>query len=106
AAPGDLRAEPATLVESGWAAACVSLLALQLLAPPGLREAWMLDMLAAGRTCLIGGAYALDEGRGAAYGITRPGQVRAYGVESIAGSASERVCADCGRTWPVGVLLT
>ena len=105
AAPGDLMGEPATLVESGWAAACVSLLALQLLAPPGLREGWMLDLLASGRTCLIGGAYTLDEGHGAAYGLTRPGQVRAFGVESIAGSAAERVCADCGRTWPVGVLI-
>ena len=105
-APGDLQGEPATLVESGWAAACVSRLALQLLAPPGLREGWMLDLLANAHTCLLGGAYALDEGRGPAYGLTRPGQVRAYGVASIAGAASERVCADCGRTWPVGVLLT
>ncbi len=105
-APGDLQGEPATLVESGWAAACMSRLALQLLAPPGLREGWMLDLLANERTCLLGGAYALDEGRGPAYGLTRPGQVRAYGVASIAGAASERICADCGRTWPVGVLLT
>ncbi len=105
AAPGDLQAEPATMVESGWAADCAGRLALQLLAPPGLRESWMLDLLAAGGTCLIGGAYALDEGRGPAYGIGRPGQVRAFGVGSIAGSAAERVCADCGRTWPVGVIV-
>lgn len=104
AAPGDLQGEPATLVESGWAAACAAALALQLLAPAGLREAWAAELLAAGRSCLIGGAYAVAAGAGPAYGIARPGQVRAFGVESIAGSAAERICADCGRTWPVGYL--
>lgn len=104
AAPGDLQAEPATLVESGWAAACAGALAVQLLAPPGLREAWAARLLAGGRTCLIGGAYVVGAGDGPAYGIARPGQVRAFGVESIVGSAAERICADCGRTWPVGYL--
>jgi hypothetical protein len=94
---GDLNAEPATRVESGWAAACVADLAVQLLAPPGLRERWFLDALAGAQTCFVGGAYALNN----AYGIARPGQVRAYGLAHVLGSAATRICADCGRAWEV-----
>lgn len=105
-APGDLQGEPATLIESGWAAACMSRLALQLLAPPGLREGWFADLLAQQQTCLIGGAYAErtsvpDEPAAWAYGIARPGQVRAYGLAEVIGSAATRVCGDCGRQWAV-----
>jgi hypothetical protein len=100
-APGELVGEPATLVESGWAAHCMAELAVQCLAPPGLREQWFSTALADGATCFIGGAYAFMVNDTWAYGIERPGQVRAYGVSEIAGSATERICGDCGRTWLV-----
>lgn len=107
---GDLQSEPATLVESGWAAACMARLALQLLAPPGLREHWCSTLIARQQTCLIGGAYAPPPTERATpsadplrlpYGIARPGQVRAYGLAEVLGSAATRICADCGRQWPV-----
>lgn len=74
---GALEAEPATLVESGWAAAWLARLAAQLLAPPGLRERWLLELLAAERTCLIGGVGVEPAEGGPAYGVAAPGQVRA-----------------------------
>jgi hypothetical protein len=80
---GALEAEPATLVESGWAAAWLARLAAQLLAPPGLRERWLLDLLASEQTCLIGGVGVEPTEDGPAYGIAAPGQVVAYGRASI-----------------------
>ncbi len=85
---GALEAEPATLVESGWAAAWMARLTAQLLAPPGLRERWLLDLLAAGRTCLIGGVGVERTADGPAYGITRPGEIRAWGQEHVCGTGA------------------
>jgi hypothetical protein len=101
-APGELVAEPATLIESGWAAQCIAELAIQCLAPDGLREQWFRRAVVAQQTCFIGGAYAVRAAdQQWAYGIERPGQVQAYGAAQIAGSATERICADCGRRWNV-----
>ncbi|MBA3470171.1 MAG: ThiF family adenylyltransferase [Herpetosiphonaceae bacterium] len=80
---GALEAEPATLIESGWAAAWLARLVRQLLAPPGLRERWLLELLAAERTCLIGGVQVEPTADGPAYGIALPGQVRALGRANI-----------------------
>lgn len=80
---GALEAEPATIIESGWAAAWVARLARQMLAPPGLRERWMLELLAQGRTCLLGGVAVEQTAHGVAYGITQPLQIRALGVAMI-----------------------
>ena len=54
-AAGALEAEPATLIESGWAATWMARLTAQLATPPGLRERWFLELLASQRTCVIGG---------------------------------------------------
>jgi hypothetical protein len=80
---GALEAEPATLIESGWAAAWLARLVRQFLAPPGLRERWFLELLAAEQTCLIGGAQVEPTADGPAYGIALPGQVRALGRANI-----------------------
>ncbi len=80
---GALEAEPATLVESGWAAAWLARLVRQFLAPPGLRERWFLELLAAERTCLIGGVQIEPTADGPAYGIALPGQVRPLGRANI-----------------------
>jgi hypothetical protein len=80
---GALEAEPATLVESGWAAAWMARLTAQLLAPPGLRERWLLELLASEQTCLVGGVGIERAENGPAYGITLPGMIRAWGVAEI-----------------------
>jgi hypothetical protein len=80
---GALEAEPATLVESGWAAAWLARLAAQLLAPAGMRERWLLELLATGRTCLVGGVGVEQTANGPAYGVRVPGEIHAWGAESI-----------------------
>jgi hypothetical protein len=80
---GALEAEPATLIESGWAAVWMARLAAQLLAPAGLRERWLLDLLATRQTCLIGGVGVEPTPHGPAYAITVPGQIRAWGQGAI-----------------------
>ncbi len=85
---GALEAEPATLIESGWAAAWMARLTTQLLAPPGLRERWLLELLATERTCLIGGVGVKGTPDGPAYGISRPGEIRAWGRENVCSPAS------------------
>jgi hypothetical protein len=80
---GALEAEPATLVESGWAAAWLARIAWQLLAPAGLRERWLLELLAAGRTCLVGGSVVEHTGDGPAYGVAAPGEIHAWGRELL-----------------------
>jgi hypothetical protein len=82
---GALEAEPATLAESGWAAAWAARLTAQLLAPAGLRERWLLELLAAGRTCLVGGAHAEMTHAGPAYAVARPGEIHAWGQEGVRG---------------------
>ena len=80
---GALEAEPATLIESGWAANWLARLTSQLLAPPGLREGWLLKLLATAQTCLIGGVGVEATPVGPAYGITHPGLIRAWGQTEI-----------------------
>jgi hypothetical protein len=80
---GVLEAEPATLIESGWAAAWMARLAAQLLAPPGLRERWLLELLAAGRTCVVGGVGVEETADGPAYAVALPGQIHAWGREQV-----------------------
>ncbi|HEX5688736.1 MAG TPA: hypothetical protein VFX76_01985, partial [Roseiflexaceae bacterium] len=80
---GALEAEPATLIESGWAAAWLARIAAQFLAPTGLRERWLLELFATQQTCLIGGVGVEQTLDGAAYGIEQPGQVRCFGRDAI-----------------------
>jgi hypothetical protein len=80
---GALEAEPATLIESGWAAAWLARQAAQLLAPAGLRERWLLELLAAGQTCLIGGVGVERTPDGPAYAVAHPGAIHAWGRASI-----------------------
>jgi hypothetical protein len=85
---GALEAEPATLIESGWAATWLARLAAQLLAPAGLRERWLLELLAAGQSCLIGGVGVERTPEGPAYAVAQPGEIRAWGRASIRECAS------------------
>lgn len=83
---GALESEPATLLESGWAAAWAARLAWQLLAPAGLRERWLLELLEDQQTCLVGGAYVEQTSAGPAYAIDIPGRIHAWGTRQIAGA--------------------
>jgi len=83
---GALEAEPATLIESGWAAAWAARLAWQLLMPIGLRERWMIEVLESHNTCLVGGAYVEHTRDGPAYAIDLPGRIRAWATEQIIGA--------------------
>jgi len=80
---GALEAEPATLIESGWAAAWMARLTAQLLAPPGLRERWLLALLASEQTCVIGGVGVEHTDDGPAFGVALPGEIRAWGRDEI-----------------------
>jgi hypothetical protein len=80
---GALEAEPATLIESGWAAAWLARLVWQMLQPSALRELWFLRHLAAGESCFIGGLHIEATEQGPAYGIERVGQVRGYARERV-----------------------
>jgi hypothetical protein len=80
---GALEAEPATLVESGWAAAWMARLVAQLLMPAGLRERWLLELLTAEQTCLIGGVGVERTPSGPAYAVAQPGEIHAWGSDSI-----------------------
>lgn len=81
---GALEAEPATLVESGWAAAWMARLLEALLQPPGLRPRWLLERLAIGASCLVGGIEVVEGDDGPAYAIERPGQIRAWRRTQVA----------------------
>lgn len=87
---GALEAEPATLIESGWAAAWLSRLLQALRLPPGLRPAWLLRALAIENPCFLGGMVVEEMADGPAYGINMPGQVRALGRRDIHLEAGER----------------
>ncbi len=80
---GALEAEPATLIESGWAAAWMARLTAQFLAPAGLRERWFLELLASERVCLVGGVGVEPTPAGPAYHISRPGEIRAWARQEI-----------------------
>ena len=87
-AAGALESEPATLVESGWAAAWLARLVAQLRVPTGLRERWLLELLAAGQTCLIGGTVVEPTTTGPAYAIAHPGAIHAWGMASLSAERS------------------
>jgi hypothetical protein len=103
-APGELQAEPATIVESGRAADVLAGLAGALAAPADARPPWLTALLASEQTCLIGGT-SVQRGAQAcgattpawAYGVQYPGQVVAFGAAQVLGVGAQQVCADCGR---------
>ncbi|MEM7343389.1 MAG: hypothetical protein AAF485_04045, partial [Chloroflexota bacterium] len=80
---GALEAEPATLVESGWAAVWLARLIRQLATPAGLREGWFLDLLTQKQLCLVGGIGVEQTPDGSAYQIDSPGQIRGWRVSEI-----------------------
>jgi hypothetical protein len=100
-APGELQAEPATVVESGRAADVLARLAAALAQPRRQRPAWLADLLAREQTCLIGGVTAQPvagaDGPAWPYGVALPGQVVAFGLAQVLGVGSTQVCPDCGR---------
>ncbi len=100
-APGELQAEPATVVESGRAADVLARFAAALAAPRRARPAWLAALLASEQTCLIGGTTAQpvtsEHGPGWAYGVRLPGQVVAFGPAQVLGVGLTQICPDCGR---------
>jgi hypothetical protein len=104
-APGELQAEPATVVESGRAADVLARLAAALAQPRRAHPGWMTDLLASEQTCLIGGLTAQpvagEPGAAWAYGVALPGQVVAFGTAQVLGSGPAQVCPDCGRSLDV-----
>ena len=60
-AVGELIGEPATAMETGWAALWLARLTAQMMTPMTLREGWLLARLAAGATCFIGGVVAEED---------------------------------------------
>jgi hypothetical protein len=80
---GALEAEPATLIESGWAAVWLARLLWQLIQPPALRELWFLERMVVEETCFIGGLHVEATPQGMAYGIEQIGQMRGYRQELI-----------------------
>lgn len=82
-AVGELAGEPATAMETGWAALWLARLTSQMMAPANLREGWMLMRLAVGATCFVGGVDVEQRDEGPAYGIHVPGQVHAWSIEEI-----------------------
>ena len=87
-AVGELHAEPATAMETGWAAMWLARLTAQMMVPPSLREGWLLARLAAGASCFIGGVVveqsAGNRENGAAYGVGVPGEAHAWSIAEIA----------------------
>jgi hypothetical protein len=82
-ATGELAGEPATAMETGWAALWLARLTAQMMAPANLREGWLLARLAAGATCFVGGVDVEQGKEGPAYGIRVPGQVHAWSIDEI-----------------------
>jgi molybdopterin/thiamine biosynthesis adenylyltransferase len=79
----DLAGEPATAMETGWAAIWLARLTAQMMAPINLREGWLLARLAAGATCFVGGVAVEQGAHGPAYAIRVPGQVHAWSVAQM-----------------------
>ncbi len=104
---GTLVAEPATLVESGWAAAVAARLAMQLALPASARAAWFERCIEEQAVCFIGGNVAERRPNGWAYGISSVGQVVTYGMSDIIGSvgAEARPCLSCGQVYTAGRLV-
>ncbi len=90
-APDALVAEPATGMETGWAAQWLARLTAQMMLPATLREGWLLARLAAGATCFVGGLVVEQVGAERAYGVHVPGEVHAWSGAEIGVKAGARV---------------
>ena len=82
-AVGELAGEPATAMETGWAALWLARLMTQMMTPVALREGWLLARLAADATCFVGGVVVEIGAEGAAYGVRVPGEVHAWSAAEI-----------------------
>ena len=82
-AVGELVGEPATAMETGWAASWLARLTVQMMTPVSLREGWLLARLAAGASCFVGGLVVEIGAEGAAYGVRVPGEVHAWSAAEI-----------------------
>lgn len=98
--PGELNAEPATVLDSGYCAQALARAGLELLKPPSERAPWLSETLGQERTCWLGANHAERDVRGHwAYGIDCPGKLVTFGVEDIVGAAPGERCSVCGREW-------
>jgi molybdopterin/thiamine biosynthesis adenylyltransferase len=96
--PGELNAEPATMLESGRCADVLARVAAGFLQPPAHRPQWLTTTLVQERTCFLGGNHAECDARGQwAYGLDAPGKVTTYGSEDLLGARPGDRCAACGR---------
>jgi hypothetical protein len=96
--PGELNAEPATILESGRCADVLARIAFELMKCDAERPDWLRKTLLQSRNCFIGSNHAeQDESGRWAYGLHAPGKVTTYGAEDIAGARSGDYCSECGR---------
>jgi len=96
--PGELNAEPASIVESGRCADVLARIAYELLRPGAQRSRWLRETLAQQRNCFIGANHAERDDLGRwAYGLDAPGKVTTYGAEDVAGAMPGDRCGECGR---------
>lgn len=96
--PGELNAEPASILESGRCADVLARVAAGLLQKPDHRPRWLSTTLEQDRTCFLGANHAELDARGHwAYGLDTPGKVATYGIEDIVGVRPGDRCVACGR---------
>lgn len=92
-----LEAEPATLVETSYAAGVAARLGMEMLKQK--REKWFQNLVKGGQTCLLGANQTERTMEGWAYGLHLPGQVAAFGLDQLFEFTGQiRKCATCGRT--------
>ncbi|MCS6884128.1 MAG: ThiF family adenylyltransferase [Acidobacteriota bacterium] len=102
AAPHELQAEPATIVETARAAIAAALITTSYLNP----EVWLCRIIAEERTLLLGANYAEINADGLyPYGIDKVGAARVYGPDEIAGRGDYVECAECKRKLEVALKL-
>ncbi|MBI4850984.1 MAG: ThiF family adenylyltransferase [Acidobacteria bacterium] len=98
----DLKAEPATRIETGRAADLASHLAYGLL---NLDEnLWLKRALSDEQTFFLGGnASEMQFNGNWAYTIEFPGEVKLFGLQDIVGRGDYVECWDCGRKLPISI---
>lgn len=98
--PGELNAEPATVLDSGYCALALARTGLELLKAPSERSSWLRESLSQERTCWLGANHAERDATGRwAYSFDLPGKLATFGVEDVVGAAPGERCSVCGREW-------
>lgn len=97
--PGELNAEPATILDSGRCADVLARIAFELMKSDAERPEWLRETLLQSRNCFVGANHAEQDELGRwAYGLDAPGKVTTYGAEDIVAAQPGDRCSECGRT--------